>query len=59
MLSCKETSVLLSQAQDRPLGLAERLRLKLHLLVCAGCTNFSRQLKLIRAAIRRQRDEDA
>ena len=59
MLTCKETSVLLSQAQDRPLGLGERLRLKLHLLVCAGCTNFSRQLKLIRAAIHRQRDEDA
>jgi hypothetical protein len=59
MLTCKETSVLLSQAQDRPLGLGERLRLKLHLLVCTGCSNFSRQLKLIRAAIRRQRDEDA
>lgn len=59
MLTCKESSVLLSQAQERPLGLGERLRLRLHLLACAGCTNFSRQLRIIRAAIRRQRDEDA
>jgi len=59
MLTCKESSVLLSQAQERPLGLGERLRLRLHLLACAGCTNFGRQLRIIRAAIRRQRDEDA
>lgn len=58
MLSCKDTSVLLSQAQDRPLGLRERILLRLHLLVCDGCTHFSRQLVLMRAAIRRLRDGD-
>lgn len=58
MLSCKDTSVLLSQAQDRPLGLRERILLKLHLLVCDGCTHFSRQLVLMRAAMRRLRDSD-
>jgi hypothetical protein len=57
MLTCKEVSVLLSQGQERPLGLRERLFLKLHLLVCHGCTNFSRQLALMRAAIRRYRDD--
>ena len=51
--------MLLSQAQDRPLGLGERLRLRLHLALCDGCTNFRRQLVLMRAAIRRYRDEDA
>ena len=59
MLNCKEVSMLLSQAQDRPLGLGERLRLRLHLALCDGCTNFRRQLVLMRAAIRRYRDEDA
>ncbi len=58
MLNCKEASVLLSQAQDRLLGLRERILMKLHLLICHGCSNFSRQLDLMRAAIRRIRDQD-
>ena len=58
MLSCRETSELLSQAQERRLGLRERLGLKLHLMLCDGCANFSRQLDFIRAAIRRYRDGD-
>jgi len=58
MLTCKDASELLSQAQDRPLGLRERIILKLHLFICHGCTNFGRQLKLIRATVRRIRDED-
>jgi hypothetical protein len=58
MLTCKDASELLSQAQDRPLGLRERLVLKLHLLICHGCSNFSRQLDLIRATLRRIRDDD-
>lgn len=56
MLTCKEASVLLSQAQERPLGLRERLGLQLHLLLCDGCANFRRQLAFLRAAIRRYRD---
>ena len=58
MLTCKNASELLSQAQDRTLGLRERLALRLHLLICHGCTNFSRQLELIRATLRRIRDGD-
>ena len=58
MLTCKDASALLSQAQDRPLGLRERLVLKLHLLLCHGCTHFGRQLKLIRATVQRIRDDD-
>ena len=57
MLTCKEVSVLLSQGQERRLGMRERLLLKLHLLICHGCTNFSRQLVMMRVAIRRLRDE--
>ena len=59
MLTCKEASVLLSQAQDRRLGIAERLGLRLHLLLCDGCANFRRQLAFMRAAIRRHRDGTA
>ena len=56
MLSCKEVSVLLSQAQERRLGLGEWLGLKLHLVLCEGCANFRKQLDFIRAAIKRFRD---
>jgi len=58
MLNCKETSELLSQAQDRLLTTGDRLRLRLHLLLCAGCRNFSRQLEFMRATLRRYRDRD-
>jgi len=57
MLNCKQASALLSQSQDRQLGFLERLGLQLHLALCDGCTNFRRQLALMRAAIRRLRDD--
>jgi len=57
-LSCKQASKLLSQAQERRLGLPERLKLRLHLLACDGCTNFLKQLRFIRTFIRRYRDGD-
>jgi hypothetical protein len=53
MLSCKEVSHLVSQGLDRRLGLWERLRLRLHLAICDGCTNFSRQMQFLRKAVSR------
>ena len=52
-LSCKEASTLLSQAMDRELPLWVRLKLRLHLLICDACTNFSRQLQLVRRSLAR------
>lgn len=51
-LDCKETSQLLSQAQDTHLPIWERVRLRLHLGVCDACTQFSRQLDFLRTAMR-------
>ena len=56
MLSCKEASRLVSQGLDRRLGFAERLALRLHLLICDGCTNFSRQVAFLRKAMARLAD---
>jgi hypothetical protein len=50
MLSCKEVTRLLSQDLDRRLGFAERVRLRLHLAICDGCTNFRKQLGFLRTA---------
>jgi len=57
MLSCKQASVLLSQAQERSLGWQETLAPKFHLMLCDGCVNFRRQLDFLRAAIKRYRDD--
>lgn len=53
MLTCKQATETLSQAQDRALSLRERWDLRLHLLMCSGCRNFARQMELIRRACRR------
>lgn len=50
MLSCKESTHLLSEAQDRPLDLRERFALKMHLLMCKGCSNYRAQMDFLRAA---------
>lgn len=55
MLSCKEVSRLLSQGEERRLTLFERVKLRLHLHVCAGCSRFAGQLALVRRAMQRYR----
>lgn len=56
--SCKEASELLSQAQDRPLTLAEKFALHVHLPLCQACRNFREQLDVIRAAVHRYLEQD-
>lgn len=51
--SCQEVSELLSQAQDRPLGLREKFGLYVHLPLCEGCRNFKRQIVFMREAFKR------
>ena len=50
MLSCKEAPQMLSDGMDRPLRSGERLRLRLHLLMCHGCRNARRQMEFMRHA---------
>jgi len=54
MLSCKESTHLMSAEQDRPLDLGERLALKMHLLMCKGCANYQQQMDFIRQACTRR-----
>ena len=53
ILDCKEVTRLASQGLDRELSFGERLRLRLHLAICSGCANFSRQMALVRRAVQR------
>lgn len=52
MLDCKHASRLVSQSMDRRLSLRERLGLRLHLLLCDACTQFSRQMMVLKQAVR-------
>jgi hypothetical protein len=53
MLSCKEVTRMVSQGLDRRLGLFERLRLRVHLAICDGCTNFKKQMDFLRQGVAR------
>ena len=53
MLSCKEATRLVSQGLDRELALGERIALRVHLALCAGCRNVDRQLSFLRRAVSR------
>jgi predicted anti-sigma-YlaC factor YlaD len=44
---CKEASQLQSDGFERSLTLMERIRLRIHLLICAACRNYSENLKLL------------
>jgi len=62
MLNCKQATRLLSDARERELRLGERVQLKLHLAICAGCANFRKQMDFLQRACRgylsRQRADD-
>lgn len=45
----------MSESLERPLGLVERTKLRLHLLVCAWCTRYLKQIKSLGQVVR-QRD---
>lgn len=51
-IRCREATRLLSEAQDRPLGMLERWPLQAHLLACSNCRNFEAQLAFLRRALR-------
>ena len=53
MMNCKQATSLMSQAQDRQLTLAERMKLKVHLIICNGCNNYNKQMHLIGEAMKR------
>lgn len=52
MLTCKDASRLVSEAQERELGFGERWGLRLHLWICDNCRRFERQVRLLRRALR-------
>ncbi len=52
MLSCKESTHLISEAQDRSLSLAEKVALKTHMLICTGCRRYREQMSFLHTLCR-------
>ena len=52
MLSCKDASQIISQSLDRQLTMRERFALKLHLLICKYCQQFSQQMTAMHVALK-------
>lgn len=50
--TCREIHRLTSEGMDRQLSGIERLRMRLHLLLCVGCSRFGEQTALLRRAVR-------
>jgi hypothetical protein len=58
-LHCEHASRLLSDQRERRLTWTERVALAGHLLVCAPCRRFKRQLRTLHELMHRFRDECA
>jgi hypothetical protein len=52
LLTCKETTRLVSQGLDRELAFGERVALRLHLAICLGCRRAGAQMRFLRKAVR-------
>src|SRR6266536_2033852 len=51
---CRKMVPLMSESLERRLSIRERLGLRLHLLVCAWCARYLRQIKFMRWILRAQ-----
>lgn len=54
--SCKEVAVLLVAREDRALPWADRLALRLHMVICDACPRFERQLLNMRNQLKQWRN---
>lgn len=52
MMNCLEASKLISESQERSLSVPEKVTLKMHVMMCSGCKNFSLQVPFLGKAMR-------
>lgn len=51
--TCQEAHRMVAESYDRDLPLVERLQLRFHLSICDNCSNFKKQMGLLREAMQR------
>jgi hypothetical protein len=52
IISCKESTRLVSQGLDREFAFGERVALRVHLAICLGCRRAGAQMRFLRKAVR-------
>ena len=52
MMECREATELMSRAREEKLTLGQRIGLRLHTLICAGCRRTGEQFELIGQLVR-------
>ena len=55
-LTCREVAALLVAREDRQLGVADRLALRIHMVICDACPKFERQMLTMRNGLRQWRN---
>ncbi len=51
-IACKEATLLCTQQTERPLTVAEKIKLNIHLLICKPCFYFSKQIVWLQEALK-------
>jgi hypothetical protein len=54
--TCREVAAILVAREDRKLGLADRLALRLHMAICDACPRFERQMLTMRNGLKQWRN---
>ncbi|GBL45851.1 hypothetical protein SFMTTN_1662 [Sulfuriferula multivorans] len=52
MLNCQEIIRLVSESQERPLTLREKISLRTHVMMCSGCSNYEKNMASLRLTMR-------
>lgn len=52
MLNCKETAELISRRLDQRLSRWQRLNLRVHLMMCGGCSIYKHQIETLHQLFR-------
>ena len=53
--NCREVTRLVLEGEERALSPGEKITVRAHYLICKGCTNFGKQVELMRKASARWR----
>jgi hypothetical protein len=59
MGSCQEVALLMAQNEEGKLSIKNKLKLRLHTIMCAFCRQFEKQISLITEEIRHSRSEES
>ena len=57
--SCKQVTALVIAREDRALPWRDRLALRLHMVICAACPTFERQVLTMRNALQQWKNYEA